>query len=75
MIITQHILRAARKSTIITSNLSFERWIEVSGDPTVTSAMIDRLIYKAILVDMEGDSYRLRETLRKNGPPIKSLTA
>ncbi len=60
-------LRAARKSTIITSNLSFERWVEVFGDPTVTSAMIDRLTYKAILVNMEGDSYRLRETLRESG--------
>lgn len=59
-------LRAARKSTIITTNLSFERWVEVFGDPTVTSAMVDRLTYKAILVDMEGDSYRLRETLKEN---------
>ncbi len=32
-------------------------------------------LYKAILVDMEGDSYRLRETLRENGASIKSLTA
>jgi DNA replication protein DnaC len=63
-------LRAARKSTIITTNLSFERWVEVFGDPTVTSAMIDRLTYKAILVDMEGDSYRLRETLRENGATL-----
>ncbi|MDD3713075.1 MAG: IS21-like element helper ATPase IstB [Candidatus Izemoplasmatales bacterium] len=60
-------LRAARKSTIVTTNLSFERWVEVFGDPTVTSAMVDRLTYKAILVDMEGESYRLRETLRENG--------
>ncbi|NMB42979.1 MAG: ATP-binding protein [Clostridiales bacterium] len=66
-------LRAARKSTIITSNLSFERWVEVFGDPTVTSAMVDRHTYKAILVDMEGDSYRLRETLRENGESINSL--
>jgi hypothetical protein len=29
--------------------------------------MIDRLTYKAILVNMEGDSYRLRETLRESG--------
>jgi DNA replication protein DnaC len=57
-------------TTILTnsaSNLSFERWVEVFGDPTVTSAMIDRLTYKAILVNMEGDSYRLRETLRESG--------
>jgi DNA replication protein DnaC len=63
-------LRAGRKSTIITTNLSFERWVDVFGDPVVTSAMIDRLTYKAILVNMEGDSYRLRETLRENGASL-----
>lgn len=61
------LLRAARKSTIITSNRSFERWVEAFGGPTVTSAMVDRLTYKSILVNMEGNSYRLRETLRENG--------
>lgn len=35
--------------------------------------MVDRLTYKAILVDMEGDSYRLRETLRENGESINAL--
>ncbi|MGL6197830.1 MAG: ATP-binding protein [Lachnospiraceae bacterium] len=58
--------RAAQKSTIITSNLTFERWDEVFGDAALTSALVDRLTYKAILIDMEGDSYRLRETLRTN---------
>ena len=37
------------------------------GDPAITSAIVDRLTFKAILIDMEGDSYRLRETLRSNG--------
>lgn len=60
-------LRAASKSTIITSNLTFDRWDEIFGDAAITSAMVDRLTYKAILIDMEGDSYRLRETLRNNG--------
>lgn len=60
-------LRATQKSTIITSNLTFERWDEVFGDAALTSALVDRLTYKALLVDMEGDSYRLRETLRTNG--------
>lgn len=60
-------LRATQRSTIITSNLTFERWDEVFGDAAVTSALVDRLTYKAILIDMEGDSYRLRETLRVNG--------
>ena len=58
-------LRASQKSTIITSNLTFERWDEIFGDPAITSAIVDRLTYKAILVDMEGDSYRYRETLRQ----------
>lgn len=66
-------LRAITKSTIITSNLTFDRWDEVFGDPAITSAMVDRLTYKAILVDMTGDSYRLRETLRVNGEDFDYL--
>ena len=66
-------LRASSKSTIITSNLTFDRWDEVFGDPAITSAMVDRLTFKAILVDMEGDSYRLRETLRNCGKDFDYL--
>ena len=66
-------LRAMTKSTIITSNLTFDRWDEVFGDAAITSAMVDRLTYKAILVDMMGDSYRLRETLRDNGKTFDSI--
>ena len=57
----------------ITSNLSFERWDEIFGDAAITSAIVDRLTYKAILVDMEGDSYRFRETLRANGASFERL--
>ena len=39
-------LRAGRKSTIITTNLSFERWSEIFGDPVLTAAMVDRLTHK-----------------------------
>lgn len=55
-------LRAGRKSTIITTNLSFERWTEIFGDEVLTAAMVDRLTHKAILVDMNGESYRIKET-------------
>ena len=68
-------LRSVQKSTIVTSNLSFERWIEVFGEAALTSALVDRLTYKAVLVDMQGDSYRFRETLRTNGITVESLTA
>jgi DNA replication protein DnaC len=55
-------LRSLNKSTIITSNLSFERWEELFGDPVLTAAMVDRLSHKALFVNMEGDSYRAKET-------------
>ncbi len=55
-------LRAGRKSTIITTNLGFDRWEEIFGDAVLTAALVDRLTHKAHLVNMQGDSYRLRET-------------
>ncbi|WP_172674332.1 IS21-like element helper ATPase IstB [Persicobacter sp. CCB-QB2] len=56
-------LRAGRKSTIITTNLDFERWHEIFLDPVLTAALIDRLTHKAHLINMDGESYRLRETM------------
>lgn len=55
-------LRAGRRSTIITTNLGFDRWEEIFGDPVLTAALVDRLTHKAYLVNMQGDSYRLKET-------------
>lgn len=55
-------LRVGRKSTIITTNLGFDRWEEIFGDPVLTAALVDRLTHKAHLVNMNGESYRLKET-------------
>ena len=55
-------LRAGRKSTIVTTNLGFDRWNEIFGDQVLTAALVDRLTHKAHLVNMNGESYRLRET-------------
>lgn len=60
-------LRAGRKATIITTNLGFERWEEIFGDPVLTAALVDRLTHKAYLVNMEGESYRLKETKQMMG--------
>ncbi len=59
-------LRAGRKSTIITTNLSFDRWEEIFGDPVLTAALVDRLTHKAYLVNMNGQSFRLKETKQMN---------
>ena len=55
-------LRAERKSTIITTNLSFDRWNEIFNDPVLTAALIDRLTHKSYVINMNGDSYRIKET-------------
>ena len=56
-------LRAGIKSTIITTNLSFDRWSEIFGDTILTAAMVDRLTHKAHIVNMNGKSYRTKETI------------
>ncbi len=55
-------LRAERKSTIVTTNLSFDRWNEVFNDNSLTAAMIDRLTHKSFVINMNGNSYRMKET-------------
>lgn len=55
-------LRADRKSTIITSNLSFLKWQEIFHDAVLTAALTDRLTHKAHVLNMNGTSYRMRET-------------
>lgn len=62
LLFTHISLRAERKSTLITTNLSFDRWNEIFKDPVMTAAMIDRLTHKSYLVNMNGNSYRMKET-------------
>ncbi|MGI6544026.1 MAG: IS21-like element helper ATPase IstB [Limnochordia bacterium] len=49
-------------SIMITTNLPFSKWTELFGDATLTTALVDRLAHRAIILDMNGESYRLRET-------------
>ncbi|MFO7928773.1 MAG: IS21-like element helper ATPase IstB [Candidatus Humimicrobiaceae bacterium] len=64
LLFTHLSLRAGRKSTIITTNLSFERWDEIFVDSVMTAAMIDRLTHKSYMINMNGSSYRVKETKR-----------
>jgi DNA replication protein DnaC len=49
-------------STIITSNKAFADWGQVfAGDPIMASAALDRLLHRATVINIKGDSYRLRE--------------
>jgi DNA replication protein DnaC len=51
-------------SIIITTNLVFERWVEVFKDPVLTGALVDRLAHRSHVIDMSGDSYRIKETMK-----------
>jgi DNA replication protein DnaC len=63
MIFNHLSLRTGIKSTIITSNLAFDKWGDVFGNDTVlTAALLDRLTHKAHLVNMNGKSFRMKET-------------
>jgi len=52
-------------SVIITTNLEFERWTEVFGDERLTGALPDRLTHKCHILEMNGESYRFKESLRR----------
>ncbi len=61
--------RYERKSTLVTSNLEFSRWTEVLGDQTLAGAMVDRLTHHAHIIQISGESYRFRQSLRRITDP------
>lgn len=53
--------RYLKGSTIITSNRSVKDWVSVfAGDPAATTAILDRLLHKAHIFNIDGRSYRLK---------------
>ena len=52
--------RYERASTVITSNLPFEEWTSVLGSERLTGALLDRLTHHVHILEMNGDSYRLK---------------
>ncbi len=53
--------RYERTSTILTSNKSFEEWGEVFTDEVMAAALIDRLLHHCHIVNIRGNSYRMRQ--------------
>ena len=64
-------LRSEKKSTIITTNLPFNRWGEVIKDKVLVTAFVDRISHGAYLISMQGKSYRLKETEEFNKALLK----
>lgn len=57
--------RYERGSTLVTSNLPFAEWTEVLGSEQLTGALLDRLTHHVHILEMNGDSYRLKDSKRK----------
>lgn len=57
--------RTERASVIISTNLEFSRWTELFEDPMLTAALADRLTHKAHILNMNGESYRLKQRQSK----------
>jgi DNA replication protein DnaC len=71
--------RYERGAVILTSNRGFSEWGEVFGDTVVAAALLDRLLHHAIVIEIAGNSYRLREHARLvpenlRLPPISAQT-
>ena len=74
--------RYERNSTVLTSNKSFKEWGDIFGDSVVAVALLDRLLHHCHIVNIQGNSFRLREypgltlpqevsTTRRRGRPRK----
>ena len=57
--------RYERASTLITSNLPFDEWTEIFGSERLTGALLDRITHHVHILEMNADSYRLKQSRRK----------
>lgn len=53
--------RYEKTSTIFTSNKSFSQWNDIFADVTIASAILDRVLHHCTVINIKGDSYRLKE--------------
>jgi len=58
--------RYCKSTTILTTNIDFKALGEYLGDPVVTTALVDRLVHHAIIINIDGPSYRMHESKALN---------
>ena len=57
--------RYERGSIMVTSNLPFDEWTEIFGSERLTGALLDRLTHHVQILEMNGDSYRLNQSQKR----------
>ena len=60
--------RYERRSTIVTSNKPFADWGNVLADTTLAGALLDRFLHHSHVLNLKGESYRLRSKIRGTKP-------
>jgi DNA replication protein DnaC len=57
--------RYEKSSTVITSNKAFSDWTELFQDQVVVTAILDRLLHHSVVINIKGNSYRLKGKVEK----------
>jgi DNA replication protein DnaC len=63
--------RYERGSTLVTTNLPFDEWTDVFGSERLTGALLDRLTHHVHILEMNGDSYRLKQSRQGKTVPLQ----
>ncbi len=58
--------RYQEKSTLVTTNRPFAEWGEVFPNAACVVSLVDRLVHNAEIIQIEGDSYRLKEAKERS---------
>ncbi|HEY7212377.1 MAG TPA: IS21-like element helper ATPase IstB [Bryobacteraceae bacterium] len=64
--------RYERSATMVTSNLPFNEWTEILGSERLTGALLDRLTHHVHILEMNGESYRLKESKQARAGKARS---
>ena len=66
--------RYERGSVMVTTNLPFDEWTEVFGSERLTGALLDRLTHHVHILEMNGESYRLKRSRENTSPQAPEET-
>jgi len=56
-------------STLMTTNIDFQELGDYLGDPVITTALVERLIHHAVIINIDGPSWRIHESKKLNAKP------
>ncbi len=66
--------RYERRSLLITSNLAFSEWGQIFQGERMTAALLDRLTHHCEIFEMNGESFRFKESMKQNKQAANKAT-